>query len=202
MLTRRYMSSIKNLAAILSKIVSGTAPSKFTTAHLKGIGFPSSNDRAIIPLLKDLGFLSQDGVPTQRYHEYRNPASSKTVLGEALRDAYEDLFHHNANPTKNDRDAIIGTFKTVNNVSDRIAELQAMTFFALLDKADLGQPTRSKPRIPAGETQQGEKGSAGSVTPPLKSLQLRYNIEVHLPATKDVEVYNAIFKALKENLGE
>jgi hypothetical protein len=29
---------------------------------------------------------------------------------------------------------------------------------------------------------------------------LRYNIEVHLPATKDVEVYNAIFKSLKEHL--
>ena len=31
---------------------------------------------------------------------------------------------------------------------------------------------------------------------------LRYNIEVHLPATKDVEVYNAIFKSLKEHLLE
>ena len=35
---------------------------------------------------------------------------------------------------------------------------------------------------------------------PAESLQLRHNIEVHLPATKDIEVYNAIFKALKENL--
>jgi len=31
-------------------------------------------------------------------------------------------------------------------------------------------------------------------------LQLRYNIQVHLPATKDADVYNAIFKALKEHL--
>ena len=29
---------------------------------------------------------------------------------------------------------------------------------------------------------------------------LRYNVEVHLRATKDVEVFNAIFKALKEHL--
>ena len=29
---------------------------------------------------------------------------------------------------------------------------------------------------------------------------LHYNIQVHLPATKDIEVYNAIFKSLKEHL--
>ena len=29
---------------------------------------------------------------------------------------------------------------------------------------------------------------------------LHYNIQIHLPATKDVEVYNAIFKSLKDHL--
>ncbi len=33
-------------------------------------------------------------------------------------------------------------------------------------------------------------------------LQLRYNIELHLPATKGIEVYDAVLKSLKENLGE
>ena len=31
---------------------------------------------------------------------------------------------------------------------------------------------------------------------------LHYNIQIHLPATKDVEVFNAIFKSLKEHLLE
>lgn len=34
------------------------------------------------------------------------------------------------------------------------------------------------------------------ITPP----GLHYNIQIHLPATKDIEVYNAIFKSLKEQL--
>jgi hypothetical protein len=29
---------------------------------------------------------------------------------------------------------------------------------------------------------------------------LHYNIQIHLPATKDIEVLNAIFKSLKEHL--
>ncbi len=51
MLTSRYMTSVKNLPAIMQKIVDGAAPDKFTVAHLKGIGFKSSNDQGIIPVL-------------------------------------------------------------------------------------------------------------------------------------------------------
>ena len=54
MLTKRYMASTKNVSDIFQQIVKGTAPSAFTVEHLKSIGFSSSNDRAIIPLLKDL----------------------------------------------------------------------------------------------------------------------------------------------------
>lgn len=200
MLSKRYMPSVKNVPAILAKIVGGTAPAKFTTSHLKNIGFPSSNDRAIIPVLKDLGFLASDGTPTKRYHEYRNPARSKQVLGEALREAYEDVFHQSATPTKADRDAIIGTFKSVNNVSDRIAELQAMTFFAFLDKADLAGAEKHRKKEAVEEAPNGAEEKAAGQAERARSLQLRHNVEVHLPATKDIEVYNAIFKALKEHL--
>ena len=80
---KRYLNSVSKVQAIMAKIIEGTAPEKFTTAHLKTIGFGASNDRAMVPLLKDLGFLSTEGVPTKRYHDYRNTARSKTVLGEA-----------------------------------------------------------------------------------------------------------------------
>jgi hypothetical protein len=39
MLTKRYMTSVKNLPKIMEKIVEGTAPKKFTISHLKSIGF-------------------------------------------------------------------------------------------------------------------------------------------------------------------
>ena len=45
MLSSRYMVSNKNLPAIFQKIQDGAAPEKFTMAHLKGIGFTSSNDQ-------------------------------------------------------------------------------------------------------------------------------------------------------------
>jgi hypothetical protein len=111
MLTKRYLVSTKNLNAILKKIVDGVAPAKFTTEHLKSIGFGSSSDRAIIPILKDLGFLSADGTPLPRYHAYRDRSRSKAVMAEALREAYEDVFHIREVPTQADRNAVEGLFK-------------------------------------------------------------------------------------------
>lgn len=201
MLTKRYLTSNKNLPAIMGKIVDGTAPTKFTQAHLKSIGFKSSNDLGVIGLLKDLGFLSGDGTPTQRYHDYRDKSRSKSVMAAALRDAYDEIFHINEKPTKNDRQAIQGKFKSTNNASDKVAELQTATFFTLLDLADLNSSPESKlkPTEPPPNGGGPGNGGGGSGTDGL-AAGLRYNIEIHLPATKDVEVFNAIFKSLKDHL--
>jgi hypothetical protein len=150
--------------------------------------------------LKDLGFLTADGTPTQRYHDYRDKSRSRVVLGQAIREAYEEVFHIKENPTKSDRAAIEGRFKSTHNASDRVATLQAATFLALLDLADLTAkvPPRKKKEEdgekPDRESAGGSAEKPGVPTADLPFTGLRYNIEVHLPATKDVEVYNAIFK--------
>lgn len=211
MLTSRYMTSVKNLDSIMQKIVEGTAPTKFTAAHLKSIGFKSSNDLGVIGLLKDLGFLTPEGIPTQRYHDYRDKSRSKAVMGQALKDAYEELFHINEKPTASDKTAIEGKFKSVHNATDRVAGEQAKTFFALLKLADLDgvsqlKPARRREVESVHELHENEKEVDRSQRPDKKAIPsfagLRYNIEIHLPATKDVEVYNAIFKSLKEHLLE
>jgi hypothetical protein len=199
MLTSRYMTSVKNLPGIMKKIVDGAAPEKFTLSHLKGIGFKSSNDQGIIPVLKDLGFLTADGVPTERYHAYRDKSKSRAVMSDALRKAYEDLFHINENLTEADRDAIHGRFKSAHNTTDRIASEQTKTFLALLDLADLSKSAKSSLAPDLDKKKEEIKPKTGTEMHPAFS-GLRYNIEIHLPPTKEVEVYNAIFKSLKEHL--
>ena len=141
MLTKRYLPSVKNLPAIMAKVVEGTAPTRFTISHLKGLGFKSSNDNAVIPLLKDLGFLSDDGTPTSRYHDYRDKSRSRLVMAVALREAYEGLFHISERPGTADRAAIEGKFKSEHNLSDRLAQQCAITFYAFLKLADLDAST-------------------------------------------------------------
>lgn len=116
--------------------------------------------------------------------------------------------------------AVEGKFKRVHNVTDRVAGEQAKTFFALLRLADMSSrasksskqsPPDETPVTPASVPATGAPASSGSDTgldtvrraPDRLSLGgLRYNIEIHLPATKDIKVFNAIFKSLKGHLLE
>jgi hypothetical protein len=205
LLTKRYVLSNKNIPLILTKVVEGVAPPKFNVEHLKSMGFGASNDRAFVPLLKDLGFLSSDGTPTPRYHQYRDGSQSRRVMADALRDAYEDVFHVSEKPKPADRSAIEGLFKSKHNSNDLTAGRQAATFFTLAGLADFDSapPKQGIPaevRRPAVEETIEAKPLEEVAKRPALSTELHYTIQVHLPATKDIEVFNAIFRSLRENL--
>lgn len=205
-LSNIYLQGYGKIPDFFQKIRDGQAPDQFTHQLLKDWGFSSSSDRKFIQLLKALEFLSPDGKPTSRYQNYRDHSRSKQVMGEALREVYGDIFLIKSSPTNNDKEAIQGKFKSFHNVSDRVAQLMTNTFLALLDLADLTGKAKTKPKQKPQTSD--EKGKAidipeTSLQPPLdRTPGLHYNIQIHLPATKDIEVYNAIFKSLKEHLYE
>src|SRR2546427_3739945 len=146
-LTDVYVQTPAQFTDFFRTIRQGQAPERFAIQHLKDLGFTSTNHRAFIPLLKALGFLSPDGQPTARYHEYRNEAQARQVMAQAVRDAYADLFVLRARPTEGDRSILEGKFKSTHNVSDRVAKLMAGTFYALLPLADLDS-VASSPATP------------------------------------------------------
>lgn len=207
-LTDAYVQVYGQIPQFFDELSKGQAPDRFTVQHLKDLGFASSNHRALIPLLKEIGFLSADGAPTQRYHDYRNASLSRAIMGQALKEAYSDIFVIRSTPTESDKALIEGKFKSVHNKSEHVAKLMANTFFALLALADLtAAPSAEQP--PPRETTEIEspKISAPAYIPNNSptirgTTTLHYNIQIHLPATKDIEVYNAIFRSLKEHLLE
>jgi hypothetical protein len=201
-LSGSYVQPTNRIPDIFAKIRDGQAPERFTNQLLKDWGFTSTNDRAFIPLLKSLGFLSADGKPTARYNDYRDHSRSKHIMGEALREAYGDIFLIKEHPTQADKDSIEGKFKSFHNASENVAGLMTKTFLGLLNIADL-----SKKTAPSVAIKEPDKKieTPPAVTPDVIGhgvSGLHYNIQIHLPATKDVEVYNSIFKSLKEHLFE
>lgn len=198
-LSKAYVLPTNRIPDLFQKIKDGQAPDQFSQQLLKDWGFRSSNDRAFIPLLKALGFLTSDGKPTSRYGEYRDHSRSKRVMGDALKEAYGDIFLIAAKPSGTNKEAVQGKFKSFHNVSDNVAQLMTKTFYALLALADL---TESSPesKQPRKRERSEERQEESPATPKDIVAGLHYNIQIHLPATKDVEVYNAIFKSLKEHV--
>lgn len=200
-LTNTYVLAVNRIPDLFGKIRDGQAPERFTHQLLKDWGFSSTNDRAFIPLLKEIGFLTTDGKPTPIYHDYRDHSRSKTVMANALRESYGDIFLIKEHPSAADRAAVEGKFKSFHNASENVASLMTKTFFGLLALADLS----AKKSIASVPLEAKQPMSEKSPTPDLEGsifgrTGLHYNIQIHLPATKDVEVYNAIFKSLREHL--
>lgn len=210
-LTNKYSTAAGRLPDLFAKIRDGQAPEQFTQQLLKDWGFTSSTDRAAIPLLKELGFLSPDGKPTTRYHDYRDHSRSRGVMADGLREAYGDLFLIKEHPAEGDKEAIHGKFRSFHNVSDNVAGWMTRTFYTLLGLSDL-KAKKTKPkgtdskeqaepeRVEGTEADEGKRRD--DVDRRLPGPGLHYNIQIHLPASKDVEVYNAIFKSLREHLLE
>jgi len=214
-LTNAYVQTVGQLMDLFKQIRQGQAPEQFTAQHLKDLGFRSSNHRLFLPLLKALGFLTADGKPTSRYHEYRSDEqTARHTMGQALKDAYGDLFVLREAPSNSDRNLFEGKFKSTHNTTDRMAKLMANTFFALLPMADINavrnnhiddnkEPLPLPPPSTPHVEEKDKPDESGPMGKPRKiSPNLHYNIQIHLPATKDIEVYNAIFRSLKEHLLE
>ncbi len=212
-----YLTSTKNLEAIFNAIQSAKAPPKFTQRFLEDLGFKSAADRLLINMLKTLGFLSPDGSPTQRYFEFLDQSRAGRVLAQGLEEAYADLYQLNRNAHTLPRQDLIGKIKTLTQgqASDAVVGKMATTFTSLAALADFdaakaaaqdgGARTQVAPE-PASDsdgasTPADGRGQAMPVTPGAVQLGgLVYNIELHLPDSRDPAVYEALFRALKSHL--
>ena len=196
-----YLTSVKNLEGILNAIQSAQAPPKFTQAFLEGLGYKSNADRLIINLLKSLGFLTPDGVPTERYFRFLDQTQGRRVLAEGLQDAYADLYQLNREAHKMDRSELKGKLKTLTQgqVSDAVVNKMATTFEALGKLADFSGTTAPAPAdTPTEEIT--TTLDADKPGPPVQLGGLVYNIELHLPESRDPAVYDALFRSLKSHL--
>jgi hypothetical protein len=135
-----YMASVANVRDIMSKIQSAGTPPKFTYDFLKSnLGFSSSNDRAIIKILKALGFLTADGTPTARYNEYRGPGGGK-ALATGLREGWDSFFLSDQKVYQKSSGQIQEIAKNVTGAGDAVATKMASTFKVLADLADFSGP--------------------------------------------------------------
>lgn len=205
-----YLTSIKNLDGILNALRGAQAPEKFTQNFLESLDFKSSSDRLYIPVLKMLGFLDAEGRPQERYFKYLDQSQSETVMAEAIRDAYGDLFQVNTKANEMSRTELKNKFKTLSQgtLKEAVLEKMAMTFTGLVKHADFSSSTNSNSMASSsfqeGQSESLEDSSPDAGTEPTGGTAmfggLHYNIQIILPATRDTKIYDAIFRSMKEHL--
>ncbi len=194
-----YMTSNNKIAMIIDSLQAAAKPAKFTLDFLRNMGYTSTNDRGIVPLFKKLGFLTDDSVPTVYYDQLRDKTTYRKILAARIRELYSELFTINTEIYKDTEANIKGAISRVTGGDEDSVKRVYSTFKALCNIADFSQ-------TPAQDTPSEEPAAQEEVIPQVttnssnKGPEFHYNIQIHLPATTDISVYNAIFKSLKENL--
>lgn len=209
-----YTLKPNSIPTYFDSIQRAEAPERFSVKFMENLDFKSTNDRPFIGILKDLGFLDADGVPTPRYYAFLDKSQSRRVVAEGLREAFADLFAVNTEANKLSLEEIKGKLRTLyagakkDGVIDRIAR----TFVALCQYADFSKPREYEQKKtneashPPAQSLVVDKPALGVQPPstergPLSLKSLQYHINIVLPESRDQAVYDAIFKALREHLG-
>jgi hypothetical protein len=206
-LTNAYLMTTKNLEGFLNALQGAQAPERVSQKFLEDLEFTSSNDRLFIAVLKGLHFIDESGVPQQRYYEFLDQTVAKTVLADSIREAYDDLFRINKEAYKLSEIDVKNKLKTLTRgeKSDNVLGLMAKTFRGLCDYAEWqSHPKKTVEQVEppaAAESAQKQELPHGLAQPQNAKLGgLHYNIEIHLPATRDAAVYDAIFRSLRDHL--
>lgn len=208
-LPKAYLTSTKRLPEILEAIQSAQAPDQFTVRFLEQLGFKSKGDRLIIGVLKDLGFLEENGTPKRRYYEFLDQSHSGAVLAEGIREAWADLFAVNVNAHQLSKTDFIGKLKTLSEgkLSDRVLDSHYMTFSALVKNADFtshnAPPSKPKDEHKGSDQPKSSEPKKKVEVPPDTGSKLGglvYNIQIVLPESRDPAVYDALFRSLKEHI--
>lgn len=205
-----YMTGgFSKIPAYFDTMLMAKAPEKFTIKFFENLGFKSSNDRLFINVLKSIGLLDEVGVPTNNYFEFMDQSRSKKVIAEGIRKAYKDLFEINKNAQDMSKKDIEGKFQTLTSGSKGPATISFMasTFKALCEYADWTEITipknsfENKTEIKSElENVNIENSNNLDLNNNEKTVSLNYDIHIHLPATRDSAIYDALFESLNKHI--
>ena len=205
-----YVTSVSTLEKMLDKIIAASVPERFTQDFVSTkLSMKGGTARAIIPFIKKMGLVASDGSPTELYTEFRNHTKSGAAVAKALKNVYSVLYVMNEYAHDLKDNELQGLIVQATGAEKDSAVVQkTLSTFKLLKKlADFETELEEKepeqeinPEIPP--PQQIPIQTHVHQPPPStgEGINLSYTINLNLPATSDIEVFNAIFKSLKEHL--
>lgn len=198
-------------------------PAKIDSGTLKKLGIASSNEGALINILKFLGILTDENSKTPlgtKLFTSHDDQKYQEELSSLVREAYSELFDLHGEPTwKLDRDALISFFRGADETSAVTGARQALTFQTLASlagqrdesvatrgssgprqsrSASEKQPSKGKEKVAQIAVVQGDTEASGLAETQRFGLTVR--VEINLPANGSQATYDNIFKSIRSNL--
>lgn len=204
-----YMISNNKISEVLDAMQKAAKPEpRMSYQTLKDWGFNSSNDRAIIPLFKRLGVLDPNGTPSELYDDLKDPNTRAVALARAIRESYSEIFSINTKIYEAPDQEVKAALSRVTGKDEKTVDRYFSTLSRLFGLADFKSSkldVESQKNQAATEKSDVQKDATNQqsyvdLNKKKRTNEFHYNIQIHLPATTDITVYNAIFKALKDNL--
>lgn len=206
-----YVQATSTLESLLDKIKSASVPDKFSQDFVSTkLLIKGGAGRSLIPFIKRMGLVNADGTPTDRYKEFRNQDKSGFAIADAMRELYEPLFEMNEYVYELEPGKLKGLIveATGNEANSTVVAKTLSTFQALRKIANFENTkrvTRDDSRVenfntPPSPNQLIHQQAGNTRMKGGEKINLSYTINLNLPATTDIEVFNAIFKSLKQHL--
>jgi hypothetical protein len=196
-----YLASNKNLSTLFEKIASAKIPPKFTHDVLTtAIGLTSTNDRQMIPLLRNLGFLDQSNTPTNSYALLKGD-KRKAAIADGIKTAYSPLFNSDEKAHHLSGDKLKSLVAQVAGSDDDMTSRISATFSALAKLADFDAATAPKAQDKKEEEDYADDDQAGDTQrsrPKGLRTEFQYVIQVQLPSNGTEETYLNIFNAIRK----
>jgi len=214
-----YTNSRAGLVATIRQLRSAFPPT-VSAETLKMWNVAPKNETYVLNVLRFLGFIDEEGKkqkePAKVFLEHDDETFAKK-LEPLVNKAYVELFENfGESAWTQDTGKLISFFRTADGTSANVGSRQARTFRDLASLSGHGPPPAKATSRPAKKSGAPKKARAERprqkdlVTPASpganddtsesSKIILTVRVEVNLPITDDQEVYNKIFKSLRQNL--
>lgn len=209
MATLPYVTAPGNIEKVLTGIKAAATPERVSQDFVKTVlKIKGGSGDQMTSYLKKIGFANADGAPSELYKRFRS--SDRAVAGRAAADAikfgYKPLYVRNEYMHQLGDEQLKGLIIEETGASTDSSAV-SLTFSAIKALKNFADFSTEEPLSPTEVESPNVSLASPSFNPVTTSdidkgvgLNLSYTINLNLPATSDVGVFNAIFKSLRENL--
>lgn len=198
-----YAAVPSKLESLFEKIGAVGIPDKATKTWLHSIGFKSSNDPSMLPVVEFIGLVDSSRHPTNIWSEFRQKSKAKFVLADAIKQGYSSLYDTHVDAHLRNEEELKDFFKARSTAGDQAVTRTTKTFQTLCSMADFSAPSDNGAL--AGENGHAREGLGQPLVAPPENIEssppaLHIDIQVHISAEASETQIDKIFESMAKHL--